>query len=67
MDIKELIVGTFEDYWNRFDKALEGLASEELAWRPQATHEPGTHVIRLHWDGMCEEFIAGEHTEDASP
>jgi hypothetical protein len=24
MDIKELIVGTFEDYWNRFDRALEG-------------------------------------------
>lgn len=36
MDIKELIVGTFEDYWNRFDRALEGLTSEDLAWQPQA-------------------------------
>ena len=29
MDIKELIVGTFEDYWGRLDRALEGLTSEE--------------------------------------
>jgi DinB superfamily len=40
MDIKELIVGTFEDYWNRFDNALEGLTSEELAWRPQGDCNP---------------------------
>ena len=30
MDIRELITGTFEDYWGRFDRALEGLTSEEL-------------------------------------
>jgi hypothetical protein len=36
MDIKELIEGTMEDYWGRFDRALEGLNREELAWRPQA-------------------------------
>jgi hypothetical protein len=29
MDIKELIVGTCEDYWGRLDRALEGLTSEE--------------------------------------
>ena len=32
MDIKELIVGTFEGYWDRFERVLEGLTSEELAW-----------------------------------
>jgi hypothetical protein len=36
MDIKELIEGTMEDYWGRFDRALEGLTREEFAWRPQA-------------------------------
>src|SRR5688572_23012450 len=36
MDIKELIVDTFEDYWNRCERALDGLTSADLAWRPQA-------------------------------
>lgn len=40
MDIKELIAGTIEDYWQRFDNALEGLTSEELAWRPQGNCNP---------------------------
>ena len=40
MDIKELINGTFEDYWSRLDNALEGLTSEELAWRPQDDCNP---------------------------
>ena len=40
MDIKALIAGTFEDYWNRLEGALEGLTSEELAWRPQTECNP---------------------------
>lgn len=40
MDITELIVGTFENYWHWFDHALEGLTSEELAWRPQGDCNP---------------------------
>jgi hypothetical protein len=40
MDIKELIVGTFEDYWQRLERALDGLTSDELAWRPQAECNP---------------------------
>lgn len=34
MNILELIEGTLEDYWTRADTALDGLTSEELAWRP---------------------------------
>jgi hypothetical protein len=40
MDITELIVGTLEDYWQRFDHALEGLTREDLAWRPQGDCNP---------------------------
>ena len=66
MDIRELITGTFEDYWGRFDRALEGLTSEELAWRPQADCNPisfiAWHMMRvedryLHYFAMDTEEV----------
>jgi hypothetical protein len=45
MDIKELIAGTFEDYWSRVDAALDGLTSEELAWTPDAACNPISFIV----------------------
>ena len=62
MDIKELIVGTFEDYWNRCERALEGLTSAELAWRPQAECNPmgfiAWHMARVE-DRYIQHFARG--------
>jgi hypothetical protein len=62
MDIKELIVGTFEDYWGRVDRALEGLTSEDLAWRPQAECNPisfiAWHIARVE-DRFIHYFARG--------
>ena len=65
MDIMELITGTFEDYWGRLDTALEGLTSDELAWRPQADCNPisfiAWHMARVE-DRFFHHFARG--TED---
>jgi DinB superfamily len=45
MDIKELITGTFEDYWSRLDTALDGLTREELAWIPNAACNPISFIV----------------------
>jgi hypothetical protein len=62
MDIRELITGTFEDYWTRFDNALEGLTSEEFAWRPQADCNPisfiAWHMARVE-DRFVHHFARG--------
>jgi hypothetical protein len=62
MDIKELITGTFEDYWARLDRALEGLTSEELAWQPQADCNPisfiAWHMARVE-DRFVHHFAQG--------
>jgi hypothetical protein len=62
MDIKELITGTFEDYWARFDNALEGLTSAELAWQPQADCNPisfiAWHMARVE-DRFVHHFARG--------
>jgi hypothetical protein len=62
MDIRELITGTFEDYWGRFDRALEGLTSEELAWRPQDDCNPigfiAWHMARVE-DRFLHHFAKG--------
>ena len=62
MDIRELITGTFEDYWARFDNAIEGLTSEELAWRPQADCNPisfiAWHMARVE-DRFVHHFAQG--------
>ena len=62
MDIRELITGTFEDYWARFDNAREGLTSEELAWRPQADCNPisfiAWHMARVE-DRFVHHFAKG--------
>lgn len=62
MDIKELIVGTFEDYWGRLDRALEGLTSDELAWQPQAECNPigfiAWHMARVE-DRFVHHFARG--------
>ena len=34
MEMTELIQGALEDYWSRLETALEGLTTEELAYRP---------------------------------
>jgi hypothetical protein len=62
MDIKELIVGTLEDYWGRLDRALEGLTSDELAWQPQAECNPigfiAWHMARVE-DRFVHHFARG--------
>jgi hypothetical protein len=62
MDIKELIIGTFEDYWGRADRALEGLTSADLAWRPQAECNPigfiAWHMARVE-DRFVHHFARG--------
>ena len=45
MDIKELIAGTFEDYWSRLDAALDGLTSEDLAWQPNTAGNPISFIV----------------------
>jgi hypothetical protein len=62
MDIRELIIGSFEDYWGRFDRALEGLTSEDLAWQPQAECNPisfiAWHMARVE-DRFLHHFAKG--------
>lgn len=62
MDIRELITGTFEDYWARLDNALEGHTSEELAWRPQSDCNPisfiAWHMARVE-DRFVHHFARG--------
>jgi hypothetical protein len=62
MDLKELIIGTFEDYWCRFDRALKGLTSEEPAWRPHAECNPmgfiAWHMARVE-DRFVQHFARG--------
>jgi hypothetical protein len=62
MDIRELIRGTVEDYWARFDRALEGLTSAELAWQPQADCNPisfiAWHMARVE-DRFVQHFARG--------
>jgi hypothetical protein len=62
MDIKELIVGTLEDYWNRWDRALEDLTSEQLAWRPHAECNSmgfiSWHMARVE-DRFVQHFARG--------
>ena len=45
MDIKDLIAGTFEDYWSRLDAALDGLTSEELTWQPNTACNPISFIV----------------------
>jgi hypothetical protein len=45
MDIKDLIAGTFEDYWSRLDAALDGLTSDELAWQPNTACNPISFIV----------------------
>jgi hypothetical protein len=63
MDIRELIVGSFEDYWARFDRAIEGLTSEELAWQPQPECNPisfiAWHMARVE-DRFIQHFAKGK-------
>jgi hypothetical protein len=51
-----------EDYWARLDNALEGLTSEELAWRPQADCNPmgfiAWHMVRVE-DRFVHHFAQG--------
>jgi hypothetical protein len=62
MDIRELITGTFEDYCGRLDRALEGLTSEELAWKPQSDCNPMSfiawHMARVE-DRFIHHFAGG--------
>jgi hypothetical protein len=62
MDIRELIIGSFEDYWGRFDRALEGLTSEDLAWQPQPECNPisfiAWHMARVE-DRFFHHFAQG--------
>jgi hypothetical protein len=62
MHIRELIIGSFEDYWGRFDRVLEGLSDEELAWKPQADCNPigfiAWHMARVE-DRFIHHFAQG--------
>jgi len=62
MEIRELIIGSFEDYWGRFDLALEGLSREDLAWQPKADSNPiafiAWHMARVE-DRLIHYFAQG--------
>ena len=70
MEIIALIEQTLEDYWQRMERALEGLTPAELAWRPDA--ESNTiafivwHVARVEdrWIQVFAQDIPDAWTKD---
>ena len=62
MEIIALIEQTLEDYWQRMDRALEGLTPAELAWRPDAESNSIAfivwHVARVE-DRWIQVFAQG--------
>ena len=62
MEIVELIEETLGDYWERMDRALEGLTPAELAWRPDAESNSIAfivwHVARVE-DRWIQVFAQG--------
>ena len=62
MEIVALIEQTLGDYWERMDRALEGLTPAELAWRPDAESNSIAfivwHVARVE-DRWIQVFAQG--------
>ncbi len=62
MEIIALIEQTLEDYWQRIDRALDGLTPAELAWRPDAESNSIAfivwHVVKVE-DRWIQVFAQG--------
>ncbi len=70
MEITALIEETLGDYWERMDRALEGLTPAELAWRPDAASNSiafvAWHVARVEdiWIQIFAQDIPDIWTKD---
>ena len=62
METLSLIEQTLEDYWQRMERALDGLTPAELAWRPDAESNSIAfivwHVVRVE-DRWIQAFAQG--------
>ena len=70
MEIVALIEQTLGDYWQRMERALEGLTPAELAWRPNAESNSIAfivwHVARVEdrWIQVFAQDIPDVWTKD---